>query len=60
MVLRATHVPVGEDQKQHIELARDIADTFNRQFRKTFPLPEYVASKFLRRVALFRLRLTSL
>ena len=42
---RATHVPVGEDQKQHLELARDIADTFNRTFTKLFPLPEYVASE---------------
>jgi tryptophanyl-tRNA synthetase len=34
-------VPVGEDQKQHLELARDIAGAFNRQFRiEYFPLPE--------------------
>lgn len=44
LLYKATHVPVGEDQKQHIELARDIADTFNRQFRKIFTLPEYVAT----------------
>jgi len=31
----ATHVPVGEDQKQHIELARDIAKKFNMDFNKT-------------------------
>ncbi len=37
----ATHVPVGEDQKQHLELARDIAGAFNRQFGvEFFPLPE--------------------
>jgi tryptophanyl-tRNA synthetase len=37
----ATHVPVGEDQKQHVELARDIAGTFNRRYeRDFFPLPE--------------------
>lgn len=41
---RATHVPVGEDQKQHLELARDIADIFNRRYKRIFPLPEYVAS----------------
>ena len=29
LVYRATHVPVGEDQKQHLELARDIAQKFN-------------------------------
>jgi tryptophanyl-tRNA synthetase len=38
---KATHVPVGEDQKQHLELARDIAGAFNRAYgREYFPLPE--------------------
>ncbi len=32
LVYRATHVPVGEDQKQHLELARDIAQKFNNYF----------------------------
>ena len=32
LVYQATHVPVGEDQKQHIELARDIALKFNNDF----------------------------
>jgi tryptophanyl-tRNA synthetase len=37
----ATHVPVGEDQKQHVELARDIAGAFNRAYgEEFFPLPE--------------------
>jgi tryptophanyl-tRNA synthetase len=41
LVYRATHVPVGEDQKQHLELSRDIAGAFNRQFETDFfPLPE--------------------
>ena len=41
LVYRATHVPVGEDQKQHLELCRDIAGAFNRQFdEEFFPLPE--------------------
>lgn len=47
--IRATHVPVGEDQKQHLELARDIADIFNRTFASDaplFPLPEVVSSEF--------------
>jgi tryptophanyl-tRNA synthetase len=35
-----THVPVGEDQKQHLELARDIAQSFNERFGETFVLPE--------------------
>ncbi|MBL8836226.1 MAG: tryptophan--tRNA ligase [Alphaproteobacteria bacterium] len=38
---KATHVPVGEDQKQHLELARDIAGAFNRRYEmEYFPLPE--------------------
>jgi tryptophanyl-tRNA synthetase len=50
LVYRATHVPVGEDQKQHLELSRDIAQKFNNDFAKSieahgyggafFPLPE--------------------
>jgi tryptophanyl-tRNA synthetase len=37
----ATHVPVGDDQKQHLELARDIAGAFNRAYGdEFFPLPE--------------------
>ena len=50
LVYRATHVPVGEDQKQHLELARDIAQKFNNDFATTiaangheggyFPQPE--------------------
>jgi tryptophanyl-tRNA synthetase len=41
LVYQATHVPVGEDQKQHLELARDIAGAFNRRYDvEFFPLPE--------------------
>jgi tryptophanyl-tRNA synthetase len=41
LLYKATHVPVGEDQKQHLELARDIAGAFNRRYeREFFPLPE--------------------
>jgi len=50
LIYRATHVPVGEDQKQHLELARDIAQKFNLDFAESiaahghgdafFPLPE--------------------
>jgi tryptophanyl-tRNA synthetase len=41
LVYKATHVPVGEDQKQHLELARDIAGAFNRRYDcEFFPLPE--------------------
>jgi tryptophanyl-tRNA synthetase len=41
LAYHATHVPVGEDQKQHLELARDIAQAFNSRFGiEFFPLPE--------------------
>jgi tryptophanyl-tRNA synthetase len=41
LAYKATHVPVGEDQKQHLELARDIAGAFNRFYSSdSFPLPE--------------------
>ena len=37
LVYRATHVPVGEDQKQHLELSRDIAQKFNVDLRRLDP-----------------------
>jgi tryptophanyl-tRNA synthetase len=41
LAYKGTHVPVGDDQKQHLELARDIAQAFNSMFeREIFPLPE--------------------
>ena len=40
LLYQATHVPVGEDQKQHLELARDIAQKFNNDFGETFTLPD--------------------
>ncbi len=42
LAYQATHVPVGEDQKQHLELARDVAQKFNNDFSVPdfFPLPE--------------------
>src|SRR5260221_3643079 len=41
LLYKGTHVPVGEDQKQHLELARDIAGAFNRNYGVDFfPLPE--------------------
>lgn len=43
LAYRATHVPVGEDQAQHLELSREIANLFNRTFvpgkKRFFPLP---------------------
>jgi tryptophanyl-tRNA synthetase len=40
LLYQASHVPVGEDQKQHIELIRDIAAKFNTDYREIFALPE--------------------
>ncbi len=41
LLYKATHVPVGEDQKQHLELARDIAQKFNSDYgTELFPMPE--------------------
>ncbi len=51
LVYKATHVPVGEDQKQHLELAREIAGTFNHRYAEAFfPLPEPVITGAATRV----------
>lgn len=52
LLYKATLVPVGEDQVQHIELMRDIAERFNKTFGETFPLPEARLSKGARIMAL--------
>ncbi|HSL93930.1 MAG TPA: tryptophan--tRNA ligase [Bacillota bacterium] len=44
------YVPVGEDQKQHIELCRDIAIRFNQRFGKVFTVPEHQIPKFGARI----------
>ena len=45
LLYKATHVPVGEDQKQHLELTRDIAAKFNSDYGvEVFPLPEPMIS----------------
>ncbi len=41
----ASYVPVGKDQLPHIELTREIASNFNRQFGNVFPIPEAILSK---------------
>ena len=40
LLYRPAFVPVGEDQRQHLELTRDLAQRFNHRYKKTFPLPE--------------------
>ena len=56
LLYKATHVPVGADQKQHLELARDIAQKFNNDFnvKEFFPLPEPLISKNISRVMSLR------
>lgn len=55
LIYQATHVPVGEDQKQHIELARDIAGAFNRAYdTEFFTLPEPVIQKSAARIMSLR------
>lgn len=55
LLYRATHVPVGEDQKQHIELARDIAQKFNTDLAcDVFPLPEPIISRATARIMSLR------
>lgn len=41
----AQAVPIGQDQKQHLELARDLAERFNRDFGQTFVIPEPAVTK---------------
>jgi tryptophanyl-tRNA synthetase len=42
LMFKANKVPVGKDQKQHVEMARDIAQRFNHHFGETFVVPEAV------------------
>jgi tryptophanyl-tRNA synthetase len=52
LLYKATHVPVGEDQKQHLELCRDIAMKFNNDFncKDFFTLPEPIIIKEVARI----------
>ncbi len=52
LLYKATHVPVGEDQKQHLELCRDIASKFNREYNleNFFNLPEPIIPKKTARI----------
>lgn len=52
LVYKATHVPVGNDQKQHLELTRDIAQKFNRDYdcENFFPIPEPIIDKDISRI----------
>ncbi len=56
LLYKATHVPVGADQKQHLELSRDIAQKFNKDFncKDLFPLPEPLIPKNISRIMSLR------
>ncbi len=56
LLYKSTHVPVGDDQKQHLELARDIAQKFNNDYKcqNFFPLPEPMIQKNISRVMSLR------
>lgn len=50
LLYQTTHVPVGDDQRQHLELAREIAERFNNRYGNTFVVPEGMVPKFGARV----------
>lgn len=52
LLYKANIVPVGIDQKQHIELARDLAKKFNNQYKEIFPEPETLHTKITKVVGL--------
>ena len=56
LIYKATHVPVGEDQKQHLELTRDVAKKFNNDFKcgDYFPLVEPLIPKEISRIMSLR------
>jgi len=55
LIYQATHVPVGEDQKQHLELCRDIAIKFNNDYKNEFfNIPEPIIPKSVARIMSFR------
>jgi tryptophanyl-tRNA synthetase len=45
LIFNATHVPVGPDQMQHLEMTRDIAGKFNHSYKKMFELPEAITQE---------------
>ncbi len=51
LLYRPAYVPVGEDQRQHLELTRDLAQRFNHRYKKTFPLPEPYILKATAKIA---------
>ena len=50
LLYQADFVPVGDDQKQHLELARDLAERFNNRYSETFKIPEPLIKEFGARI----------
>ncbi len=50
LLYQTNYVPVGEDQKQHLELARDLAERFNNRYGETFIVPEPLIKEFGARI----------
>ncbi len=50
LLYQATHVPVGDDQKQHIEITRDIAERINNKYTEIFTIPEPVIGESSARI----------
>lgn len=54
LLFKGTHVPIGEDQMQHLELSRDIAGVFNKTFGYVFPKPDAIVPPSAKRVMSLR------
>ncbi len=50
LIYDADYVPVGDDQKQHVELTRDIAERFNNKYGNTFKIPDVLITKIGKRI----------
>lgn len=54
LLYNADYVPVGEDQRQHLELARDLAERFNSRYSETFTVPEGLINESTRKIMSLR------
>lgn len=52
LLYKATHVPIGDDQLQHLELARELCRLFNKIYGETFPCPQPILGNFTRVMSL--------
>jgi tryptophanyl-tRNA synthetase len=50
LIPKATHVPVGADQRQHVEMARDVADYMNKKYNTKFVIPEIIIHEECNRI----------